>query len=133
MRWLALLALVIWAAPAAAQTVGPAPIVCNRVFQVSQAATALARIVASGGKQISICGWVFNSGAAASTAQLEVGTGTNCGTGTTALTPAISLPINGTYADHVPNASVSLGTGVDLCLVTTGTGPTQVMLYYGVY
>lgn len=115
-------------------SVGPEAIVCNQVYEVSQGATALAKIVSNAtGKQISICGWTFNSGAAASTAQLKTGTGTNCGTSTASLTPSISLPINGLYWDHIPFAFVSLPQGTDLCLVTTGTGPTQVMVYYGIY
>jgi hypothetical protein len=113
---------------------GPQPISCNQTFQVSQAAVALTKIVSNvSGKQISICGWALNAGAAAATAQLETGTGTNCGTGTTALTPAISLGINGVYVDHSTFAFQSLARLNDLCLVTTGTGPMQVTVYFGIY
>lgn len=124
-----------WAlAPAQAQTVGQAPIACNASFEVSQAAVALTKIIThASGKQISICGWAYNTGAAAGTAQLEAGTGTNCGTGTAAVTPAISLAANGVYVDHVPFAATSLTQAQDLCLVTTGTGPSQVTVYYGQY
>lgn len=119
---------------ASAQTVGPAPILCNQSFQVSQGAVALTKIIANvTNKQISICGWSLNAGAAAGAAQLEIGTGTNCGTSTTALTPSIALGINGVYVDHADYAWTSLPRGTDLCLVTTGTGPTAVMVYYGVY
>lgn len=119
--------------PALAQSVGPAPLYCNLSFAVSQAATGLTKIVSSvSAKQISICGWAFNSGAATSTAQLEFGSGTNCGTNTTALTPVIPLGINGVYIDHTNVASRSLNQGLDLCLVTTGTGPAQVTVYYGI-
>lgn len=118
---------------ASAQTVGPPPILCNQSFEVSQAATALTKIVSNvSGKQISFCGWAFNSGAATSAAQLEYGSGTNCGTSTTALTPSIALGINGAYVDHSTYASLSLAQGTDLCLVTTGTGPAAVTVYYSI-
>jgi hypothetical protein len=119
---------------ALAQTVGPVPIYCNKSFQVSQGAVALTKIVSNiSSKQISICGWALNAGAAAATAQLEQGSGTNCGTNTVAITPSISLGINGTYIDHIGPAAISLSQGTDLCLVTTGTGPMAVTVYYGVY
>lgn len=129
------LLLAIWAlAPAQAQVVGPAPIVCNSTFQVSQAATALTEIVAGvAGKQISVCGWALNTGAAAATAQLRYGTGTDCATGTVSLTPEISLGVNGVYVDRSAYAFQSLAQLTDLCLVTTGTGPMQVTVYYGIY
>lgn len=131
--WLALFLLCLGIAPARAQSVGPAPLYCNSSFQISQAAVALTRIVTNvPNKQISICGWALNTGAAAATAQLESGSGTNCGIGTTALTPAISLGVNGSYIDHTPGASRSLNQSTDLCIVTTGTGPIQVTVYYGV-
>lgn len=117
---------LVFAAPAHAQ-VGLA---CNLTFQVSQAATALTKIVTSSNRVITICGWVFNSGAAASTAQLEYGTATNCATGTTAITPAFSLGINGILVDHSGVPNISLPNNNDLCLVTTGTGPMQVLIYY---
>lgn len=118
---------------ALAQANGPSQIGCNQVFQVSQAATALTKIVTNiSGKQISICGWALNAGAATATAQLEYGTGTNCGTGTTAISPVMSLGINGVLVDHIDYSPLSLPRLNDLCLVTTGTGPMQVMIYYSI-
>lgn len=131
MKKLALSLLAFLAiAGAQAQPVGPATLSCNQVFQVSQAATALTRIATGGTQSISLCGIAFNSGAAASTAQLRRGTGTNCATGTADVTPAISLGINGVYVDHRSFAYQSLAVGQDLCLVTTGVGPAQVTVYY---
>jgi len=115
-------------------TAGVQPVYCTQSFQVSQAATALAKIVSNvANKQISICGWSLNAGAATATAQLETGSGTNCGTSTVALTPAVALGINGVLVDHTPTAFQSLNRGNDLCLVTTGTGPMQVTVYYVIY
>lgn len=134
-RLVAALAIFLGLASAAlAQTVGPAPIVCNKTYIVSQAATALTKIVTNTAtQQISICGWALNAGAATATAQLKSGTGTNCGTNTASVTPEIDLGINGTYIDHTPYASTSLARSTDLCLVTTGTGPMAVTVYYGQY
>jgi hypothetical protein len=133
-RIIAFLALFAFSLPASAQVVGPNGPQCNKVFQVSQAATGLTKIVSGIANQsISICGWSVNSGAATSTWQLEYGTGTNCGTGTTAITPVYSLAINGVQIDHIVQAFISLAGGstpTDLCLVTTGTGPLQIMVYY---
>jgi hypothetical protein len=124
--WLALTAL------AHAQSVGGQPLICNKSFQVSQGAVALTRIVqGTPTTVISLCGWDVNAGAAAGTWQLQSGTGTNCGTGTTVITPVYSLGINGVQVDHPTYASISLPQGNDLCLVTTGTGPTALLLYYG--
>jgi len=140
-RLLALAAalLTIHCGSAVAQTGGQA-VICTNTFQVSQGAVALTKIVSGvSGKTINVCGYVGNAGAAAGTFQLQYGTGTNCGTSTTALTPAYSLAINGVLVDHgAGNANISLpqligGVLTDLCLVTTGTGPVQFLLYYGVF
>ena len=131
-RAIAFLFGLLLATAAAAQPVGPPQISCNKTFQVSQGAVALTQIVAGvAGQSISICGWTLNAGAAAATAQLQTGTGSNCGTGTAVVTPAYSLAINGVLTDHISLAYTSLPTGNALCLVTTGTGPMQVMIYYG--
>lgn len=140
-RRLALAAALFWAllGSAAAQS-GGQPVVCTQTFQVSQGAVALTKIVSGvAGKTITICGYVGNAGAAAGTFQLQYGTGTNCGTSTTALTPAFALGINGVLVDHGANlGNITLpqqtgGVITDLCLVTTGTGPVQFLLYYGVF
>lgn len=138
MKKLLLAVALLWAAPAAAQILpsGPPGVpACNATFQVSQGATALTQIVsAKAGASIYVCGYVFNAGAAAGTAQLEYGTGTNCGTGTTAMTPAFALGVNGVLADRASFGSgLATPPGNALCLVTTGTGPMQVLIYYGQY
>lgn len=131
---LGLFALLLACAPARAQTVGSEAIPCNQSFQVSQAAVALTRIVQAnptgqGNRVVTWCGWAINTTAAA-TAQLEYGTGTNCGTGTTPVTPAYALGVNGVLVDHNAFGSLSLPANNDLCLVTTGTGPAQIQVYF---
>lgn len=117
------------AQPAAA---GPPVIACNKNFQVSQAAVALTQIVGLvSGQGIYVCAIVANAGAATGTVQLEYGTGSNCGTGTQPLTPAFALGINGVLPVVNPYAFAFVPVGNALCLVTTGTGPIQLLLTYG--
>lgn len=132
---LALLLALASAVPAASQPVGG--ITCNKFFAVSQGATVLTKIISGvAGQNISVCGFVYNSGAATSTVGLSYGTGTNCGTGTTVWLPVVSLPINGLVVDRTDIASMAVptvngsGVPIDLCLVTTGTGPAVVIVHY---
>jgi hypothetical protein len=136
---LALLLALASAVPAASQ---PSPgsgqlVICNKTFQVSQGAVALTKIVSGvSGTSINICGYVANAGAAAATFSLSYGTGTNCGTGTTTIVPVFALGINGSIVDHQANANVAIpsvnasAVPNDLCLVTTGTGPLAIVVYY---
>jgi hypothetical protein len=134
---LALLLVLASAVPAAAQSTSAAGITCNKFFAVSQGAVALTKIITGIASQnISLCGFVYNSGAATSTVGLSYGTGTNCATGTTVLIPVVSLPINGLLVDKGDFASMAVpavngsGVPIDLCLVTTGTGPAVVIVHY---
>lgn len=136
-KMLALFILLALGATAQAQVVGPPQITCNQTFQVSQGAVALTKVISGvAGKQISLCGWSLNAGAATATASLSFGTGTNCGTGTTTIFPVTSLAINGVFVDHSAFAHISPPTAnasavpTDVCLVTTGTGPMAVVLYF---
>lgn len=134
---LSLLALLCLSVAAHAQSIGSQPIICNKFFQVSQGAVALTKIVSGvAGSSISLCGWAANAGAAAATFSISYGTGTNCGTGTTTIVPVMALGINGVFIDREPNANISVpsinasGVPNDLCLVTTGTGPLSIMIYF---
>lgn len=130
-------ALVALASPTQAQVVGGQQIVCNQTFQVSQGAVALTKIISGiAGRTISICGWAASAGAAAGTFSISYGTGTNCATGTVTVVPIMNLAINSTDNDHVPVANIAIptvnasGVPIDVCLVTTGTGPTSILIYY---
>ena len=133
---LALLLALASAVPAASQP-GGQPLICTKTFQVSQAAVALTKIVSGvTGTSINICGYAANAGAAAATFALSYGTGTNCATGTVSITPVFALGINGVMVDHVTGANIAIpsvnasGVANDLCLVTTGTGPLGIIVYY---
>lgn len=130
-------ALLALASSAFAQSIGPPLIGCSKYFQVSQGAVALTKVISGVvGQSINLCGWAINAGAAAGTASISYGTGTNCGTGTTTILPVISLGINGVYVDTTPASRFSppsvnaSGVANDVCLVTTGTGPTAVIIWY---
>lgn len=123
--WLALLAL-----PAFAEG-GPAPVIpCAFAKQGSTAALTTLIATAATQQNINVCGFSFAGGAAAGTFQLESGGGTTCGTSTTAITPAYTVAIGQAFADHSPIASYSIPAGANLCVVTTGTGPTGWIVYY---
>lgn len=129
---LLLLALVL-ASPVAAQQSDT----CNKYFQVNQGATALTKVISGvAGQAIRLCGIALSGGAATSTFSMSYGTGTNCATGAVVLYPLVNVPINGAYIDHTglvgtgpPRANAS-NVPNDVCIVTTGTGPVSIMLYY---
>ena len=139
MRKLALsfIALLALCGTAQSQGVGGPSIVCNQTFQINQGAVALTKIISGiAGRSISICGWTADAGAASGAFSVSYGTGTNCGTGTTTVIPVITLAITAGLSDHVPLAHIAIpsvnasGVPIDVCLVTTGTGPTSVIIYY---
>jgi hypothetical protein len=135
---LALLLALASAVPAASQPTAVSNLVsCNKTFQVNQGAVALTKIISGIANQnISICGFMLSGGAAASTFSASYGTGTNCGTGTTTVIPLINIAINGWNVDHVQSANIGIpsinasGVAIDFCIVTTGTGPLSILIYY---
>jgi hypothetical protein len=133
--FLALLLMLLWPGDASGQqVVGPPTLLCNKSFIVSAGATSITQAVAGvAGQAIHICGYVLNSGAAASTFQLSVGSGTNCGTGTVQVTPAFSLGVNGVLVSQHGFAWFSSAAGSALCYAITGTGPLNALVSYGQY
>lgn len=125
----ALLALTL---QAAAQGVGAVTIACNKSYSLAAGATSINSIVPAAGRTISWCGWTIVGGAATATVQLSYGTGTNCNTGNTPVTPAVIVPINAVLMDHQNWAFTSLPQSNDLCLQIIGTGPLAIMVYYSI-
>jgi hypothetical protein len=137
-RWgiagaLALALGVLASGPAQPQIGGVGGAGCGQTFQGTVG--ALAQIVAAGatGQRVLVCGYEVTAGAATGTFQLEYGTGTNCGTGTTALTPAYTLGINGVLVSRSPVAQMQTPANNALCWVSTGTGPVVATVYFGLY
>jgi hypothetical protein len=122
---------------ALAQQTDRPPLYCTSEFQVNQAAVALTKIISgTSGQSIGICGVALSGGAAASTFSMSYGTGTNCATGAVVMMPLINIGVNASYIDHVPFVNLSppsqntSAVANDVCVVTTGTGPLSIIVYY---
>jgi hypothetical protein len=138
MRWflppLVLLASLLGCQPSSAQQAGAQQVYCGRSFVVSAGATSITQAVAGvAGQVIAVCGVDLNAGAAAGTFQLTVGTGTNCNTNTTNITPVWSLGINGVMTSRLPVAYFTSPSGYQLCYTITGTGPINALVTYHQY
>ena len=93
-------------------------------------ATTTQAVALVAGKSIYVCGFVVNAGGT-TTARFVYGTGANCATGLTNLTPAFNLAVGG---------SVSLGDGLGrlfktavanaLCVTNSAAQPLNVLLVY---
>ena len=93
-------------------------------------ATTTQLVALATGKIVHVCGFNASFGAT-TTAQLEYGTGSSCGTGTTALT-GVYAPGTGVVL-NVGNANSTVTKTVvsnALCLVSTGTGGVNGVLTY---
>lgn len=93
-------------------------------------ATTTQLVALSAGKIVHVCGFDASFGAT-TTAQLEYGTGSACGTGTTALT-GVYAPATGTIWEAGNGNSTFIKTIASnaLCLVSTGTGGINGVLTY---
>ncbi len=126
-----LLFLLLSLCSAFAQATDRTPAYCNRFFQINQAASAITKVISGvASQQIQVCGWALSSGAATSNAFLSSGTGSNCGTSGATFYPLVTLGAAGSYVDHVPFVNQAAPTGQDICLTTTGTGPTSIIIYF---
>jgi hypothetical protein len=116
--WLALCLVVLGFAPAQAQTVGPTnSILCNKMAYVAVGSTGNQQIVAAvTGQRIFICGWHVTNTGTSGTWAMNTGTGSNCGSSTTALTPAQNVTSSAPSADHIDFASIQTPQSVALCV-----------------
>jgi hypothetical protein len=134
MRSAFVLLVLLSATRALGQSIGPGPAYCAKSFFLSAGATAMTQQVAAvAGARVVVCGYVLNAGAGAGTFQLEYGTGTNCGTGTQALTPQWSLGINGVLSNRGFGVGETTPVGSALCYTITGTGPMNAVVYFDQY
>ena len=140
-RFLALALLLGLVLPYQAAAQGTTiPRTCSQVlsFTLGAATTSLigpgsvatpntaAQVLQNSGNTIYVCGYALNT-AASSSAQFEYGTGTNCGTGTFALSPV--WPASLTITDTSPYfRGMGAPAGNTLCIVTTATELCQ--LFY---
>lgn len=83
------------------------------------------------GNEIFICGYTIVNPTTANNVSFVYGTGTNCGTGTTAITPAFTLGIGGILSDTSPIfRGLDVPAGQNLCVTTSSVGPAQVIVYF---
>lgn len=111
-----------------------APTSCNAVAQYSASAAALLRVVTGvAGKTIYICGYTIHGGGATNVG-LSTGTGTNCATGTAALTPQYVLASGTDVTDSSPFfRGLQVAPSTDLCVNSSAAAAAQVIIYYGQY
>jgi hypothetical protein len=89
---------------------------------ISVAAAATQKLVSGvAGKQIYITGYTWSGDTTATVGQLEYGTGTTCGTGTTTISGAYKVAANGAINRGGPTGLVlaPVPAGKDLCIVAT--------------
>jgi hypothetical protein len=107
------------------------PIQCNAAAQYSSSVAGTTQIVAAvTGRAIYLCGWDV-SAAAGSTLQIAYGTGTNCGTGTTNITPAFAPTNTNDSSPFFRGLQAPLSQA--LCIVQTGAVAVQALVFYGQY
>lgn len=136
MRKLFLAIGLLWAGLAQAQPVNQpsAMISCNATAQYSASAAALLKVVTGvANKIIYICGYTIHGGGATNVG-LSIGTGTNCGTGTAALTPQYVLASGTDVTDSSPYfRGLQVPALTDLCVNSSAAAAAQVIIYYGQY
>jgi hypothetical protein len=112
-------------------TVGPPNLFgCNQTAIVSAAATTTKVVTEVTGKAVHICGYTVAAGAAAGGWQIISGTGATCGTNTVNITAAYTIAINTGLSSLASYAQFSTAAGQAICVITTGTGPTSLTLYF---
>ena len=124
-----------WAEPAAAstpveamvyytQTASSNPSTCNSVATYDASGTGATQLVAlASGQTIYICGYTIFSPGGVANAQLVYGTGSNCATGQTGLTPPYELSTQKPIIDGRPYVhGLQTAASKALCLVVTSNG-----------
>lgn len=133
-RILTALALLIFAAlPAAAQGVSPNQMFgCNQSVQYDASTSGSTKLLTGvANKGIWVCGWnVLPAGTVS--VQFVYGTGVNCGTGQTAITPAFQLTAQIPEIDHLPvyTGITAVPVSKDVCILTNAGVAVQAILYF---
>jgi hypothetical protein len=107
---------------------------CGKSVIYDASTNGATRLVVSTGTAIFVCGFNFASSSGAVNVSLIYGTGTNCGTGTTKITPAYQWGTVTGISGIADNSSVFRGLeappGNDLCINTTAGSAVQAIVYY---
>lgn len=121
--------------PCAAQTT-PAAVGCHNVnfFTFSATQTLTQFVPVQQGKRIGICGYAYLPSANNPyTVQIFYGTGTNCGTGTTAFSMPLFIVNGGSMINRIPVVAESTPVNQALCIQATGSGQTVSFAVYWAY
>ncbi len=144
MRWLSRLALVgllvcapllglefVGRAPAQPVNPGLATFCGQAVIYDASTSGATKLVTGTATKQIYVCGFNFFAGGTVNVS-LKYGTGTNCGTGTTAITPAYQLIAQTGLVDHQPYYAglTPVPASNDLCINASAGTAVQAVVYY---
>lgn len=99
----------------------PNAISCNKLYGLSPGSAGLQTMVAGvTGQSIFICGWQTTISTGNATWQLFGGTGTNCGTVATALTPPMNIGTT-PLTTQFGYAVLQLSQGANLCVNTASS------------
>lgn len=112
-----------------AQVGPPNQALCNNTAPFTGTGAVAAAATAPAGQRLYLCGWHITNTAATGSFTLSYGTGTNCGTNTVAITPAMSVTSTAPSADHIEYAYISTPLAGELCVNATLTTVTGVLFY----
>lgn len=107
-------------------------IACDNYAKYDASTTGDTQIIAaSGSTTIYVCGYNIHIGGTATNVKLTYGTGSNCGTGNTALTPAWQFIANAGKVVHSPFWAGLKTTGSQaLCVNASAANAVQVEVYF---
>ena len=106
-------------------------IVCNNYAKYDSTTSGDILLVNRAQGGLYVCGYAIMVGSTATNVKLEYGTGTACGTGTIAMTPAWQIAANGGIVINSPLFNgLFAPPGKDLCLNTSAGNAVQASIYY---
>ena len=136
-RFLFSLGCLLIALPVCAQQQIPLPTACNNFAQLQMTTATTTQIVAlSAGAKVRICAYAIQGSttSTATTLKLVYGTGSSCASGTTALTPAWSLPASSTALPfsqgHGVGELFQTPAGDALCATNSAAGTVNISITY---
>jgi len=105
---------------------------CNLSATYDAATSGATQMVALAASQsIYVCGFSITVGGTATNVKLVYGTGSNCATGTTNMTPAFQLAINGGIVDGAPFwRGLKTASANALCINASAANAVQAIVYY---
>lgn len=107
-------------------------IVCDSTAKYDASTSGSTQIVAlSSGKTIYVCGYSLGVGGTATNVKLVYGTGTNCATSPSDITPAYQLAANGGIVDRSPFSNgLKTAASNALCVNASAANAVQALVYY---